>query len=157
MGALKLDNDVSQVLNRTDLIENILNQIIISYSAPRKEAYNFFRDVLLDSSIVSLGSKLKVAKAISQQLNFKLKHVSLHKVLSLRNAFAHHSLDSHPTLFVGKTDEETEAHYMLHILNSSGKTEIKRREDALKEFNKHFVIAKKSLVELRNTITAEQE
>ena len=116
-----MENDVSKVIDRTALIENILNQVILNYSAPRKDAFNFFWDVLLDSSIMPLGSKVKVAMAISQELNIKLKQDSLHKVLSYRNAFAHHSLNSHPTLAVGKTPEEDKAYYSFQVIKNSGK------------------------------------
>lgn len=70
--------------------------------------------------------------AISQELGLKSKKDSLHQVMSYRNAFAHHSLDANPTFVVGWTPEEDELHFMLHIIKSSGKTERKRREDALK-------------------------
>jgi len=147
-----MDNDVSKVIDRTALIENILNQIILNYSAPRKDAFSFFWDILLDSSIMALGSKVRVAMAISQELKIKLKQDSLHKVLSYRNAFAHHSLNSHPTLAIGKTPDDDRSFYSLQVMTNSGKTERKSREDALKEFNNHFEIAKKSLLELRDAI-----
>lgn len=130
-----MDNDVSKVIDRTALIENILNQIILNYSAPRKDAFSFFWDILLDSSIMALGSKVRVAMAISQELKIKLKQDSLHKVLSYRNAFAHHSLNSHPTLAIGKTPEDDRSFYSLQVITNSGNTERKSREDALEEFN----------------------
>ena len=95
--------------------------------------------------------------AISQQLNIKLNQDSLHKVVYYRNAFAHHALYSHPTLLVGKTPDEDEQHCMLHVIKNSGKTERKRRQDALKEFNKQYEVAKKSLVELRDAIKNEAQ
>ena len=64
-------DDVIQVINRTALIENLLNQVIEKYSCPRKEVFEFFWDVVLDSSIMSLGAKVKVAMAISQELAVK--------------------------------------------------------------------------------------
>ncbi len=152
MGKFNMENDVSQVINRTALIENILDQVIIKYVSPRQEAYEFCWNVLLDSSIMQLGSKLKVVMAISEQLNIKLKKDTLHKVLSYRNAFAHHALNSHATLVVGKTPSEDRLDYMLHILSSSGKTERKSREDALEEFNQYYEVAKKELTTLLKKI-----
>ena len=150
-----MDNDVSQVINRTAVIENMLNQVILNYASPRKDAFEVFWNVLLDSSIILLGSKVKVAMAISQQLNIKLDRDSLHKVLSYRNAFAHHALDSHPTVVMGKTPDEDELHYVLHIISQSGKTQRKRRDVALDEFNDSYEVAKKSLVELLNAIKSD--
>jgi hypothetical protein len=147
-----LDNDISKVIDRTALIENILNQVILNYTCPRKEASVFFWDILLDSSIIPLSSKVKVAMAIAQELNIRLKLDSLHKVLSYRNAFAHHSLNSHPTIIVGKTPDHNRAFYSLKVINNSGKIERKSRDAVLEEFDKHFEIAKKSLLELCDAV-----
>jgi hypothetical protein len=152
-----LDNDASRVINRTALIENLLNQIILNYVSPRKDAFKLFWDVLLDSSIIALGSKVKVAMAISQQFNIKLSQNSLHKVVAYRNAFAHHALDSHPTMVIGKTPNEDELHYVLHIIKQSGKTERKRRDVALDEFSTSYEVAKKSLVQLLSAVKSYTE
>ena len=90
---------------RTALIENILNQVLEAYCGPRDEARRLFWDVLLDGSILPLGAKVKVAMAISQELKTALDQQSLHKVVSLRNAFAHHATDAHPVFVVGKTPD----------------------------------------------------
>jgi len=147
-----MDRDVSKVIDRTALIENLLNQVIVNFTAPRKDAFPFFWDILLDSSIMPLGSKVKVAMAISQKVNVKMKRDSLHKILSYRNTFAHHNLNSHPTLAVGKTPDDDKAFYSLQVIKNSGKTERKSREAALEEFNKHFDIAKETLVELLDAV-----
>lgn len=141
-----MDNDVSQVINRTVLIENLLSQVIMNYSSPRKEAFNFFWEVLLDSSVMSLGSKVKAVMALSQEFNFKLDKNAIHQVVSYRNAFAHHATNARPLIKVGKTREEDELHHMLCILKSSGKTEELNRQEALDKFNNSYVNARESLV-----------
>jgi hypothetical protein len=95
--------------------------------------------------------------AISQKLDIKLKHDSMHKIVSFRNAFAHHGLNSHPTISVGKTPDEDQQYYMLQIITQSGKTKRIRREEALKEFNNHYEIAKESLLELLEKIKNENK
>ena len=153
-----MENDVSQVIDRTDLIENILNQVIHNYSAPRKEVFEFYWNVLLDSSIMPLGSKIKVAMAISQRLNLKIQSDSLHKVVSYRNAFAHHRTTAHPELVFAKHPEKDDvyyaqgANYMLQIIRQSGKTDRMSRSDALEDFNKHYTAATKILVNLLSCI-----
>ena len=151
---MQLDNDLSQVIDRTALIENMLNQAIHNYASPRKDAFEFFWNVLLDSSIILLGSKVKVAMAISQQLGINIDQEPFHKIMAHRNAFAHHALDSHPTLAVGKTpdDDQLHHHHMLHIIKSSGKTERKSRKQALDEFNDNYEMARNSLAELLDAI-----
>ena len=47
-------------------------------------------------------------------------------------------------------------HLQLQILSNSGKISMKRRQDALSEFNASYLVAKASLVELLNTIKQQQ-
>ena len=149
-------SDLVYVVDRAALIENILNQVIEDFCEPRKEPFMFFWNVILDSSIMPMGSKVKVASAIAQELDFKLEQDALHKVMSLRNAFAHHKTGSHPVITAGKTEEDSKVHYELQVLSNSGKLARKRREDALSEFNAAFRSAKESLVALKAAITAKR-
>ena len=148
------NDDVIRVINRTALIENLLNQVIQRYCCPRKEAFTLFWSVVLNSSIMPLGPKVKVAMAIAQEIDVKLKQDPLHKLISYRNAFAHHSVDAHPTFYVGKYPEQHEMHYELHVILNSGKMQRIRRDKALKDFDNLFDQAKQSLVELINAIEA---
>lgn len=102
------NNDLTQVVMRTALIENLLNQVIQGYCAPREEAASFFWRILLDSSIMSLGGKIKATLAIAHEIRCKVDSNSLHKLLSYRNAYAHNKIDSHPTIIVGKEREDDE-------------------------------------------------
>ncbi|MEJ2452769.1 MAG: hypothetical protein P8103_01240 [Candidatus Thiodiazotropha sp.] len=152
-----MENDLSTVIERTALIENILNQVIIKHTAPRDEAYGLFWNVILDSSIMPLGSKVKIAMVIAQKIEIKLDQDSLHKVMSFRNAFAHHDLQSHPALAIGKTPEEDKAYYSLQIINNSGRIIRKSRKAALTEFNDNFNSAKESLIKLLRAIKVNGE
>ena len=116
----------------------------------------FFWNVILDSSIMPMGSKVKVAAAIAQDLDFKLEQDALHKVMALRNAFAHHKTGSHPVISAGKTEEDSKVHYELQVLSNSGKLSRKPREDALSEFDTAFRLAKDSLVSLKAAIKAKR-
>ena len=147
-----MDNDVSIVIEKTALIENLLDQVIHKYTSPRKEAFQFFQEILLDSSIISLGAKIRVVMAISQRVDGNLKKDPLDKVISFRNAFAHHSIYSHPTVKVGKTPEEDKSYFMLQTISNSGKTNRISREDALKKFEVNFNKAKEALVKLLEAV-----
>ncbi|MDH3831669.1 MAG: hypothetical protein OEV12_12080 [Gammaproteobacteria bacterium] len=142
---MKLSNDINDVVDSTAHIENLLDQIITNFTCPRNDAYLFFWQIMLDSSILSLGAKIKVVMAISQECDCKIDQNSLHSVISYRNAFAHQRTDSNPTEVNGASLDEREHHYMLHIIKNSGKTEMKKRSEALDEFNKAFIQAKASL------------
>ena len=142
------DNELAHIIDRTALIENLLDQIIEKYCSPRKEALAFFWQVMLDSSVIPLGAKVKVAMAVSQQVDFKLKADPIHKLLSFGNAFAHHATDAHPTLLISQKPEQDELHSMLHIISSSGKIRQIRRDKALEEFDSYFSQSKQSLLDL---------
>jgi len=150
---MEYKNDVSEVIDKTATIENVLNQIIEQYCSPRKEAFNFFWSVLLDSSIISLGAKIKVVMAISHDSEIKLKLDSIHKLISYRNSFAHNRLNSHTTLCVGK-DEDTVVH-RLEVITNTGKIKSENRNIALENFNKHYLDSIKSLSEFKGKLKEE--
>ena len=145
-------SDLVHVVDRTALIENILNQVIEAFCEPRQEPFMFFWNVILDSSIMPMGSKVKVATAIAQELDVTIEQNAIHTVMALRNAFAHHDTGSHPVIVAGKSEKDSKVHYELQILSNSGKLSRKRREDALAEFDAAFALAKKSLVAILATI-----
>ena len=154
---MSTDSALEDVIDRTALIENILNQLIEAYLEPRKEAKRFLWDIVLDSSIVPLGSKVKVAMAISQQLGGELAQDTLHKVVSLRNAFAHHATNARPLYKVGKTPDQDELHYTLQVISNSGRVTRKTRDAAILEFNEAYQSAKESLVALLAKCRAAKE
>jgi len=149
---MQLDSDVSQVIDRTALIENMLNQVIHGYTSPRKDRFDFFWNILLDSSTMSLASKAKVVRAIAREVGVKMDEEPLRKVMEYRNAFAHHSVNSHPTLVVGKNPEVDQHHFMLYIFRMSGKTDKETRNEALLKFNKSYEAAKESLAGLLDVV-----
>jgi hypothetical protein len=151
------NDDIIHVIDRTALIENLLNQAIERYCSPRKEAFPLFWNVILDSSIIELGAKIKVAMAIAQETGFKLKDDPLHKVISYRNAFAHHTVDAHPVLLVAKDSENDEIRFMLHTISNSGRINRISRDDALKEFDTYYDQAKQSLIEFCKVIAGKVE
>jgi hypothetical protein len=142
------DEALADVIDRTALVENLLNQLIEAYLQPRKEAQSFLWDVVMDSSILSLGAKVKTAGAIAQLLSGKLDGNALHGVVSLRNAFAHHATNAHPMVFVSRDPGKDELHYMLQVISNSGRLTRKSRTEALAEFNVHYEAAKASLIDL---------
>jgi hypothetical protein len=146
-----MDIDVAKVIDRTDIIENIIDQIITTFVSPRIEIYTFFRIVVLNQSIISLGGKVKLVKLIAKDIGFNLEEQPLHMILKYRNAFAHHSLQSHPTLIVGKIPEEDKSDYQLVVMTNS-KVERESRQSALKKFNENYILAKSTLIELRNKL-----
>jgi hypothetical protein len=141
-----MDNDVSQVIDRTDLIENLLNQIIVKFLSPKEEVFPFFWNVFLDGSMISFGTKFRLVILIAKEIEIKIDQEAIRTVMTLRNAFAHHGLQSHPTYIVGKTTDEDMQSYQLQVITSS----LKRipRLEALEQFYENYDSAKKTLVEM---------
>jgi len=144
--------DVVDVIDRVALIENIINQIIVGYCNPRKDAWEFMWSIVLDTSVMSLGAKVKVVLAVSHEMGVKLDKDSIHKVISLRNAFAHNASNAHPIYVVGRTPEEDTSHLQLLVLEGSGKVSRKKRHEAFTEFNGAYRAARDSLAQLKNLV-----
>lgn len=149
------NGDVVDVINRTALIENLLNQVIEQYCAPRSDRFAFFWDVVLDSSIMPIGSKAKVAMAVAQCLDVRINKDAVHDVMALRNAFAHHQTGAHPVFVVGKTEAEDSTHFELQIISSSGRITRTNRDDAYAKFNAAYEAAKVALVALIERIKSD--
>lgn len=146
------DPDVIRVLNRTSHIENLLNQVIEKFCAPRKDVIPFFWNVVLHSSIMQLGAKIKLANAIAQELGTSVNGDPIHKLIAARNAFAHSEINSHPILTVHPEPGNDTVHYTLHVISNSGKSRWKPREEVLREFDECFELASQSLVKLRDSV-----
>lgn len=149
---MSTDEALVRVVDRTALIENILNQVLASYCGPRKEAQRFFWDVLLDTSVLPLGSKIKVAMAVSQEVGIELDQQSLHRLVSLRNAFAHHATDAHPVLMVGKTPDRDRVEHRLQVISNSGRVSRTSRVEGLAQFDECYESAKASLLGLLSAV-----
>jgi hypothetical protein len=153
----RYSTDLERIVVRTALIENMLNQVVTNYCAPRKDLYHFFWDVLLDTSVMPMGSKVKVAMAVAEKLRFKLNRNALHKVLSIRNAFAHHTTDSHPVFEVARAPQRGTVRYELQVLDNDGKLTRTPRPQAVEQFDAAYELAKDSLRGLVETIKASNQ
>jgi hypothetical protein len=147
-----IHGDLVEVVDKTALIENVINQVIVGFCKPRREAGEFMWNVVLDTSVISLGAKVKVTLAIAHELQYELDKNALHRVVALRNAFAHHATDAFPVLSVGKSQSEDRQYNMLWILEGTGKVARLKRHEALEDFRKFYRKAKQSLVGLMRVV-----
>lgn len=144
--------DIVDVIDRIAHIENIINQVIVGYCKPRKEAWEFMWSIVLDTSVMPLGAKAKVVMALSQEIGCTLDKNSLHKVIALRNAFAHHASNAHPVFIVGRTPEENTSLLQILMLDGSGKVSRISRHEAFIQFNAVYQAARESLLKLLNIV-----
>ncbi len=80
-----LDELRGWVIDRIYQIETSFDDIICTHYEPAKK--NEFKKIVLNSSIITLGGKVKILANIS---NFDKKIITkIQKIISIRNAFAH--------------------------------------------------------------------
>lgn len=149
--------DLVKVVNRAAHIENLMDQVISNYCAPRKKASTFMWTVLLDSSVMPLGGKAKVVAAVAQMVGCTFERNAVHRIIALRNAFAHNSTDAHQAVVFGRTDEETYSYCQFMTLGPSGEIKIEKRHEAFAEFNDLFTVVKQSLLQLREAVKKDLE
>jgi hypothetical protein len=86
---------IGRVVELCNQIELYMTAIIEAYVSPRANKEQFLRGFVLNSSVVSFGSKIKLVLAINEQASvIKLDSEEIRKVGDLRNAFAHNDLIS---------------------------------------------------------------
>lgn len=124
------------IINSAIKIEEYLNYIIFQYFDPKRP--KLFKSHVLNSSIMSFGSKLKVLNAIlgySKEANSIISKIQ--KIAAIRNAFAHNN-SKHSMKFnldnngEGKTKLWTED--IINVMNSQGKIIAKNSFEYMIEF-----------------------
>jgi hypothetical protein len=140
------------VIDGTAFIEGVMDQIIEGYCQPRPGAFSLFWNVLLNTSVLPLGSKVKVVSAIAQDMGLPLERNAIHDLVALRNAFAHNAVESHPTLEFG---QDSEVRYAFTVIKNSGRVSKQSRSEAFQSFGSAYAQAQKSLCELRSAIDSQ--
>jgi hypothetical protein len=124
------------IINEMNKVESKLDDIIINYFEPKDTKK--FKRIILNSSIVSVGGKVKIIGNIE---NFDRKIIDkIIKLSAIRNSFAHIPILVHFDIGEVK-DSDGEIEYVLNdisdkieVMNSSGKLESKFVRDELKRF-----------------------
>ena len=78
------------VINYMKGIEYTLNCIIHNYLLPQKNI-EFFSNILLNSSVISTGAKVKAIEMICKKEAVKYDFSKTRKLIDVRNVFAHES------------------------------------------------------------------
>jgi hypothetical protein len=137
--------DLPAIVDGAATVENLLDQAIRLFYSPSHA--NHFGTVMLHPSILPLGAKVKLAMAISNEIGVKLNKNALHKVLELRNAFAHHSTNAHPTIHL-LADGGQKISHSLHVIDSQGIVGKLSRAQAAADFVANCQLARATLVAL---------
>jgi len=146
------NREIAFVIDKTNYIEHTLKSILTKYIAARNDLTTFVNDILLHSSIVGLGQKIKLLHYIIDRERWpKIDVNHFHTVLNIRNAFAHSdTVTQHFVVNLRKNGPSgvTDAFQLLHTISSSGDYRKVKRRDALDEFTQSFVIVRDYLHDL---------
>jgi len=129
------------IISMFNVIEGKVEDIIYRFLNPSIEKEEFVRDILLNNAILNFSSKVKLLIYISNELGYDLAKTpdSLHKLMNIRNKFAHNDPNNVKTEFI--FDDDTRAILKISsesILKSvSGKG--KKKEETRKEMLEKFV------------------
>lgn len=113
MPGINENEQVGDVINKLKWIEYSLDRIIENHVGPKDTC--FFHGIILNSSVISFGVKLKIIKTICEMKNVKYDFNNLHKLSTLRNIFAHESS------YWDLTEQKIENMYKIDELRSDGK------------------------------------
>ncbi len=116
-------------------IEHKINKHIMSFYEPKELTH--FENIMLNSSILDIGSKIKILSNIPE---FETKLIeNIRNLSSIRNGFAHAKFSHHVTVNIG-VDSSTvsDKKTIISVMNSQGKIKEKIAYDYLIEFKNIF-------------------
>src|SRR3989338_9458744 len=97
---------IGEIIEKTKGIEYYFDCILHNFILPQKNV-EFFRNVMLHTSITPMGSKLKIVKSICKNysINPDFDIAKIHRILAIRNIFAHESTYVEHPENISKIDE----------------------------------------------------
>ncbi len=146
--------DLTFVINRFNYIESVLNNIIFEYISPDSARDNFVKSILLNTAIVSFGSKLKLFFHMNATEGWsKLQQNKFHRLTQIRNQFAHTGKEIiNISMDTETNDCESETCLMLESVAGSGKLVEVDSKEALDEFTQLYAEIREILHEVLNKL-----
>jgi len=126
-------------------IEHFLDKIILAFFEPKNE--NIFKDIVLNSSILDMGSKLKILRNIGfdKSLIEKIRRIS-----AIRNGFAHAPILNSSIVTFGENEiKGSRKSSAILVMNSQGEIKGKNAPEYLYEF---FELNNEIVEKLKTTI-----
>lgn len=122
------------IIDQFQQLENRIDLIILEYFQPN-DKYKFEK-IVLNSTIINIGGKLKILANIGVE---KTTIEKLRKIASIRNGFSHTRIGVHITIMISENDNNLEKNQVLSesiidVMNSAGKIIPKSAYEYLKEF-----------------------
>jgi hypothetical protein len=138
------------IIDELNSIEEKLDQIIINYFKPEKDFE--FRNIILNSSIISTGSKFKILRNIEY---FDNRIISkLQTISSIRNAFAHLPITKSAEVTITNKNGNLvwaleSVTSQLDVMNSVGEIKKKNAKELISEFKSTIVEIKAYLAQIK--------
>lgn len=124
------------IIQSTNRIEASINPIITNYFQPKDK--KLFQEIILNSSIMHIGSKYKVIGNIHPFESNKISQ--LRKLFAIRNYFAHADI-LHPVILKitqGESTEHIDIPRSIRYMNSQGIYTHASTEELLDNFISHY-------------------
>jgi hypothetical protein len=125
------------IIDRMYQIESKIDFIISDYFKPEKKGD--FEKIILNSSIISIGGKMKILRNIKSFDKKKIEKIG--KFSSIRNAFAHLPLTESIHINITKDEkgkfkssEISKIISQIEVMNSSGELKMRNVKELIDEF-----------------------
>lgn len=126
------------IIDRMNQIERIIDKEIINFIGPEKEKE--FKRVILNSSIISFGAKIKIVKSL--ELVDTSISGPIDEMKNIRNGFAHSNIVALLTATYDQStpssDVDVSAYHSIHVMNSSGQIKEKKVHEQLISFKNKY-------------------
>jgi hypothetical protein len=145
-----------KIIEQCNQIEEYLKAIIEAYISPGDDRQKFFRSRVLNNSVMSFGSKVKLVIAINRELKLvKLERESFHKIMQLRNAFAHTDIFGGIRMDSSRQNSDPDATTVgLESISGDGEIEYITREAAFQEFQDIYESVESTLKKMLDDLRA---
>ena len=128
---------IGLIIDNFNQMELLITKIITSYVDPNKEKMDFFLFQLMNNSIISFSSKIKLLIAINKKNKYvKLNRDGLYRLLAIRNAIAHNDVISKYKVIIPKNlmDDNIVECVFVERLKPDGTIETITKNSAFLEF-----------------------
>lgn len=117
-------------------LELLMTKILTKYISPSENKKEFVESQMLNNSIISFGSKVKLILHISKNNNFgKVDREMLHRILSIRNAIAHNDIvEKFKTRIPEDFDEDIYHYFVVDRIKGDGSLETINKDKLYGEF-----------------------
>lgn len=138
------------VINRTVIIEGLINSIILDYFSPTDR--ELFLSHVLNSTVMHYGGKLKVLNGIGLE---KSTFQSLQRIGNIRNSFAHTNITYKMTISENEEGFLTSVSPQINVMNGAGEIKPKDPYELVVEFLELYKEIEPELKHMHNKIKVQ--